>query len=99
VDGTDTQVIVVVADASNTGNIDVSGADQTDCNELGDLTSANGITFERCMFVTDDGVSYAGFVELPAGAGRLLISVVAEVDDASLAPLLDSVLEGVAFGA
>lgn len=97
--GTDAQIVVLVADASNSSNIDVSGtgASSEDCNDIGDYTNANGITFERCMFEGDMGVSYAGFVELPGGANRLLISLIAPADDPSFGGLLESVLDGVAF--
>ena len=97
--GTDTQLVVLVADATNSDNIDVSGtgASSGDCNDIGDYTNGNGVTFERCMFTSDNGVSYAGFVELPGGTSRLLISLIAETDDASFVALLESVLDGVAF--
>lgn len=95
--GTDTQLVVLVADASNSDNIDVGGASQADCTDIGNYTNANGITFERCMFSGEDGVSYAGFVELPGGANRLLISLIAASDDPSFSGQLESVLDGVDF--
>lgn len=97
--GTDAQLVVLVADAANSGNIDVSGtgASAEDCNDIGDYTNANGITFERCMFEGDMGVSYAAFVELPGGTNRLLISLIAPSDDPSYVGILEDTLDGVAF--
>ena len=97
--GTDVQLVVLVADATNADNIDVSGtgASSEDCNDIGDYTNSNGVTFQRCMFSGDQGVSYAGFVELPGGVNRLLISLIAPADDASFSGLLEDVLDGVAF--
>lgn len=97
--GSEAQLVVLVADASNSDNIDVSGtgASQNDCNDIGNYTNANGITFERCKFEGEQGVSYAGFVELPGGVNRLLISLIAPADDPSFGGLLEDTLDGVAF--
>jgi hypothetical protein len=97
VTGTDTQIIIIAADASNSDNIDGGGTSQGDCNDLGDYTNANGLTFERCMFTSDQGVSYAGFAEIPNSETRLLISIVDGADDPSFPGLLESVLDGVSF--
>lgn len=97
--GVDAQLVVLVADATNSDNIDVSGtgASQSDCNDIGNYTNANGITFERCMFSGEQGVSYAGFVELPGGTDRLLVSLIAPTDDSSYGGMLENVLDGIAF--
>ena len=95
--GSDAQVIVLAADASQSDDLDVGGAMQGDCNDLGDYTNAHGVTFERCMFISEQGVAYTGFTEIPNSSNRLLISIVAGADDPSFEDLLTSILEGVSF--
>ena len=99
--GTSVQLIVFVGDPSSADEIVDDGAPGGgSCDDIGVLTTANGIAFERCMS-TEAGtgnVSFAASANLPVGANILLVILVAEADDAGgLEDTLNTILESVAF--
>ena len=66
--------------------------------DLADLTTANGITFERKKVVVTalSSFSYVGGTNLPSG-DYLFVTAVGQSDDASLGITLATILESVQF--
>ena len=100
--GTTVQLIVFVGDPSSADQLD-DGTTSDDCNDIGTITTANGIQFERCMAAgVDDNnqpnVSYAASTDLPVNGSILLIILAsAEADGGDLENMLNAILETVAF--
>ena len=90
------QLLVLVGSASDTNTGEFTD-DGVECNDLGDFDNAAGITFERCRFDEPERVSYAATTGLPTANNLLLVSIVADEDDASLEGVLNAILEGIAF--
>ena len=100
-DDTGFQLLVFVGDPTAAAQVvdnPGTGGDGN-CDDLGAMTSVNGIEFNRCKSV-DDGTgqtTYAGTTDLPGGDNFLLILLVADADSTDLADLHTTVLNNVEF--